>query len=71
MGLEVIRWKRSSDGFAESHCGRWRITPEYWSCVEPQAFTLHRDGKIVARGCSTQRDAKDTASDLLAKEIRQ
>ena len=36
-------------------------TPEYWGCVNPQAFTLHRDGQIVARNCATQRDAKETA----------
>lgn len=64
----MIRWKRSQDGFVESHCGRWQITPEYWSCTEPQAFTLHHNGKIVTRGCETQRDAKDTADSLFAKE---
>ena len=64
----VIRWKRSQEGFVESRCGRWKITPEYWSCVDPQAFTLSRDGEIVARHCSTQRDAKDTATYLSGKE---
>lgn len=66
--MNPIRWKRSQDGFVESRCGRWQITPEYWSCTEPQAFTLHRDGKIVTRGCETQREAKDTAASLFAKE---
>lgn len=66
--MKTVQWKRSQDGFVESRCGRWKITPEYWSCTDPQAFTLHRDGKIVARHCETQRDAKDTANSLLAKE---
>lgn len=66
--MALIRWKRSQDGFVTSHCGRWQITPEYWSCTDPQAFTLHHDGKIVARGCTTQRDAKETANSILTKE---
>lgn len=61
----MIRWKRSQEGFVESHCGRWKITPEYWGCVKPQAFTLWRDGKKVAFGKATQHAAKDTAEYLL------
>lgn len=65
----MIRWKRSEEGFVESHDGEWQITPEYWSCVSPQAYTLSRKGNIVSRGCSTQRDAKETAANMLANEI--
>lgn len=65
----MIRWKRSEDGFVESHDGEWQITPEYWSCVRPQAFTLHRNNKIVSRGCSTQKDAKQTADNILSNEV--
>lgn len=68
MSAAQIRWKRSQEGFVESHCGRWKITPEYWSCVDPQAFTLHHDGKIASRNCPTQRDAKETAERLIEKE---
>lgn len=70
----MIRWKRSEEGFVESHDGEWQITPEYWSCVRPQAFTLWRrlpDGtrKKVSFGCSTQRDAKQSADTMLANDI--
>lgn len=64
----MIHWKRSREGFVESRCGRWKITPEYWGCVDPQAFTLHRDNTIVVRNCATQREAKQDAENLLLKE---
>lgn len=67
----MIRWKRSSEGFVESHCGEWSITPEYWSCVNPQAYTLwrRRDGERtkVSYGITTQREAKETA-ETVARE---
>lgn len=72
----VIRWKRANDGFVESHDGEWEITPEYWSCVNPQAYTLWRrkpnskHRQKVTFGVATQRDAKKYAEDLLAMEKR-
>lgn len=58
----VIRWKRSVDGYVESHCGRWRIRPLFWGRVNPQSFELLREG-IVMGTRNTQRAAKDLARD--------
>lgn len=68
----MIRWKRSVKKFIKSHCGEWWITPEYWSCVDPQAYTLQRkypDGtwKKVAFGCATQAEAKKIAEECAEK----
>ena len=63
-----IRWKRSQEGFADSHCGHWSIHPLYCSCVKPQFFDLYRDGKKIRSMLATQRAAKLEAAQLLAKE---
>jgi hypothetical protein len=61
----VIRWKRARDGFVESRDGRWRIEPLYCGCTRPQVFELLRDGVRVASYCSTQREAKDAAEQIM------
>lgn len=71
----MIKWRRAQEGFVDSHDGQWKITPEYWSCVNPQAYSLSRkraDGKWerVASSCATQRDAKAEAEAVLARERR-
>jgi len=53
-----VKWKRSDDGYASSHCGRWKIVPLYCSCVKPQFFDLYRDGKKVRSMMASQREAK-------------
>jgi hypothetical protein len=62
-----IRWKRSSDGFVESHDGAWRIVPLYCGCTRPQDYELRRLGEVVASMCGTQRGAKAAADDLARK----
>lgn len=62
-----IRWKRSNDGFVESHCGEWSIVPMYWGCVNPQVYNLLRRGEVVSGMCGTQRDAKEDADRLSRK----
>lgn len=62
----TIRWKRSTEGYCDSHCGRWKITPLYCGRVKPQFFDLYRDGQKVALMLSSQRQAKDRADALLA-----
>lgn len=49
-GAAVIRWKRSTGDYVESHCGRWNIV-------------LYLDHKVVGSG-STQREAKAWAAQL-------
>ena len=68
----MIRWKRAKDDYVESYCGNWWVTPNYWGCTRPQSYTLMRkvDGhwKISDRDCATQREAKESAAYIFAKE---
>jgi hypothetical protein len=57
----VIRWKRANDGFVESHCGRWRITPQYGGLTRPECFQLWLDDKLVSGWNANQREAKEDA----------
>lgn len=63
-----IRWKRADDGFVESRCGRWWITPLYCGCTRPQAYELRLDGKVVDSHCQTQRDAKTRAGEIASDQ---
>ena len=60
----MIRWKRSNDGFVESHDGHWRITPCHAGCVRPQDYQLWRGAVRVSSMLATQRDAKEEAARL-------
>lgn len=66
MGTRV-RWKRAQEHYVDSHCGRWKITPEYWSCVSPRYFKLWHDKKVVGGG-ETQRECKEEAERISLKE---
>ena len=57
----MIKWKRSDDGYATSHCGQWKISPLYFGCVNPQWYELHHDGTKIGSMFETQRDAKTEA----------
>ena len=57
----MIRWKRSTGDFVESHCGRWNITPIYGGLTRPESYVLYCDGKVVGSG-STQHEAKEDAA---------
>ncbi len=61
-----IRWKRSTGDYAESHCGRWRITPIYGGLTRPESYKLQLDGKVVGSG-QTQRECKAIAEEHEAK----
>lgn len=69
----MIRWKPADDGFVESHCGRWRITPIYGGGTRPESYSLFEvgaDGRWTRRGWyePTQREAKEHA-DRLTKAV--
>lgn len=57
----MIRWKRSTGDFVESHCGAWWITPIYGGLTRPERYDLQvktADGwKVVGSG-SSQRECK-------------
>ncbi len=58
-----VRWRPANNGFVESHCGRYQISPLYWGCTRPQVYELRVDGEVVASYCANQREAKDCADD--------
>ena len=65
-----IRWKRADDGFVESHCGRWWITPIYGGLTRPESYTLLRNATGSVGGWkqtgtgSTQRECKMVAEQI-------
>lgn len=65
----MIRWKRANDGFVESHCGRWRITPQYGGLTRPECFQLWLDDKLVSGWNQNQREAKEDA-ERIAEKLR-
>lgn len=66
--MASVHWKRANDGFVESHCGRWRITPLYCGCTRPQSYELWFDNQ--SKGWySSQREAKDDVRDRLAAKL--
>jgi len=64
----TIKWKRSHEGFVDSHCGRWRISPLYCGCVNPQFYELRDNGKKVGSWYNTQADAKQKAHEKMVIE---
>jgi len=63
----MIRWKRSTGDFVESHCGTWWITPIYGGLTRPERYELQiktADGWHVVGSGSTQREAKADAARL-------
>ena len=63
----MICWKKSIDGFVESHCGLWDISPLYWGCETAQSYELTyrpkgERSKRVGSSFDTQRAAKKAAS---------
>ena len=69
--MTKIKWKRSSDGYCDSHCGHWRITPRYCGRTKPQFFDLLRDLKEVAMMLPSQGACKEEALRILEKEERE
>ncbi len=69
--MKRIRWKRSDEGYVESHCGDWFINPLYCGTTRPVWYELRdcRDGRYIKRGThETQADAKDEAERVLRVE---
>jgi hypothetical protein len=64
--MSNVKWGRANDGFVSSKDGRWRITPLYCGCVNPQFYELWFNDKLVSGSNSTQREAKEEAERYLA-----
>ena len=65
-----VKWKRSCEGFVDSHCGVWAILPLYCGCVDPQCYELRRNGKRVGTWFDTQTDAKHEAYQVTMRGLR-
>jgi hypothetical protein len=66
--MNILCWKRSSDGFSETHCLHYKIEPEYWGRCNAQSYRLvyFADVKTFKGGLrlgshDTQREAKQRA----------
>lgn len=64
-----IKWKRSTGDFVESHCGRWRITPQYGGLTRPEAYDLWLDDKCVSSWNQNQREAKEEAERIASRIV--
>jgi len=69
----MIKWKRSDDGYVDSHCGKWEIAPVYAGRVNPIWYTL----RYLSAGtrenmatCDTHKEAKAEAERLMEKAAR-
>lgn len=65
MISDTIKWTKSHEGFTESKCGRFRITPEYWGRCNPQSYKLSiTASKSATYSFDTQTQAKEYAQEL-------
>jgi hypothetical protein len=74
--VKTIGWKRSTEDFVESHCGRWWITPIYGGTTRPERYDLRHNAsgevggwRVVGSG-QTQSECKEEAARLAAKGSR-
>lgn len=73
MSRPAIKWGRATDGYVDSKCGLWKITPCYWGRTRPVWFQLERlivdvggkRWKVMSTTCGSQREAKELAEHLL------
>lgn len=65
----MIKWKRSTGDYVDSHDGEWFITPIYAGRTRPDAYTLrHKDNYPKQLGeHQTQKEAKEWAEYLKKK----
>lgn len=63
-----ILWRRSEEGYVDSHCGRFHIYPLYMGTTTAQGYELH-DEKLGRRSSAdTQRDCKVEAEEIIKRE---
>ncbi len=67
-----IKWKRSEEGYVESHDGRFSIVPLFCGTTQPQYYDCY-DERVpksrikVASLCDTQRECKAEAESYLQR----
>lgn len=64
--MNKLKWNKSKEGFTDSKCGRFRITPEYWGRCNPQSYKLIiTASKSATHSFNTQKQAKEYANELI------
>lgn len=68
MGLKMLKWCRSKEGYTHTHCREFSIEPRYWGSYSPQGYDLIKHGinKVIA-SCDTQKECKQRASKYMQK----
>jgi len=56
-----IRWRRAKDGYVHSHCGRFRIIPEFCGRVRPLWYRVEdtKPGGLGMATLETQKKCKE------------
>jgi len=65
----MIKWGKSKEGYVESKCGRFQISPIHWGRCNPIGYTLQDFNMFwQSSRCSpfeTQKEAKMKAEKVL------
>ncbi len=71
--MTKIKWYRSHEGFKESKCGRFEISPKFMSSTTPQAYELidNKTKKILYRHLDSQKEAMEEAEEVIEKEEKE
>lgn len=65
-----VKWNKSTEGFTQSKCGRFRIQPLYMGTTRAQAYELYDERTHGRCMNDTQRQCKDEAEGILEREGR-
>lgn len=58
----MLKWNKSREGFTESKCGKFNISPQYWGCCKPQNYIMQYNGRQYS--AETQKELKIKAEQL-------
>jgi len=61
----MVKWNKSEDGYCESKCGRFKITPQWWGRVQPQEYKITDKVTEKKSAFSTQRNCKKWADNIV------
>lgn len=57
----MVDWNRSKDGYCESKCGRFHISPLYLGRCSPVEYELYYNSVKIKQWYPSQRSAKEGA----------
>lgn len=75
--MKTLRWYKSNDGFTNTHCLHYKLTPEYWGRCHAQSYGLIYfpniktfKGSVRLGSHDTQQIGKQQAQDYADKLIK-